>query len=283
MKLFFVIFLVLAQSLFGNSSVPDTLSNKHQKEKKYRDKDEKLFLRGEIGAQGGFDVFLPSELNDYTKDFWNAIINQYYPFGDYDGANEAHSMFIGIHYNFKAGIRIINIFQIEGWLEHFYGVGLQIKSELYRYGYGINTYSEKLTAKYQFIPSYSAYGANLLLTPGAKRKSAFLTIGAGIGKYTGEFKYHEEGTHILNDTLTSFNHTDIYHGSAIGFNGILGITFAPLKYLELELFLTGRYVKIPEVTDNYGNILRNPYRNDKKISLDFSGGGLILGLKVIVP
>jgi hypothetical protein len=250
--------------------------------REHKHRDGRFIIRGAIGAQGGFSLFFPTDLNNYTKDFWNALIDKYYPDESYSGKNEVTPIIIGFHYDLKIALRIFNIVQLEAWKENFYGVGLQIKTEMYRYGYGIG-YSENLSAKYQFIPSYSSFGGNLLFTPGARRKSTFFTLGVGVGQYTGEFKFHKEGTHKINDTVSSFNNTEIYYGSAIGFNGILGVTVAPLKFLELELFFFGRYVKIPLMTNESGQKLINPYRGNEVITMDFTGGGMELGIKFILP
>jgi len=261
--------------------IPDAVSNGQDttsREKKHR--DGRFFIRGAVGVQGGFSLFFPTDLNNYTKDFWNALIDKYYPGESYSGKNEAIPIIIGFHYDLKVALRIFNIVQLEAWKENFYGIGLQIKTEMYRYGIG---YSEYLSAKYQFIPSYSSFGGNILFTPGAKRKSAFFTIGGGVGQYKGEFKYHEEGTHTINDTTSSFNHTQVYHGSAIGFNFIIGVTIAPLKFLEIESFFFGRYVKIPFMTNESGQKLINPYRGNEVMTMDYTGGGIELGIKIILP
>ncbi len=164
-----------------------------------KDPDEKFWIRGAIGAQGGMDIFIPSDVNQFTKDFWNNLIDQYYPYGDYYGGNEAIPMIIGFHYNLKAALRIINVFQVEAWREQFWGIGLQIKTTLYTYGMGTN---QTLTATYQFYPTYNAIGGNLLFTPGAKRKPVFFTVGGGVGKYNGHFRYHEEGTNTVNGIIS---------------------------------------------------------------------------------
>jgi len=248
---------------------------------RYRHRDGNFFIRGAVGAQGGFGVFFPTELNNYTKDFWNALIDQYYPLHNYSGNNPVVPIIIGFNYNIKAALRLINIFQIEAYWENYYAIGLQIKSSFYQYGYGLPDMN--LEATYQFIPKYEAIGGNLLLTPGAKRKSAFFVIGGGLAQYTGSLKYHEEGTSIINDQKTTFNNTKIYKGTVLGYTFTLGVTIAPNKYLELESFITGRLAKIPEIKDEEGNIFRNPYRNNEIVSLDFSGVDLRIGIKFILP
>jgi len=272
--LLFLTFLIFTPVAFSNGQDSTSRGKKHR--------DGRFFIRGAIGAQGGFSLFFPTDLNNYTKDFWNALIDKYYPDENYSGKNEAIPIIIGFHYDLKIALRIFNIVQLEAWKENFYGIGLQIKTEMYRYEYGTG-YNEYLSAKYQFVPSYSSFGGNILFTPGAKRKSTFFTIGGGIGQYKGEFKYHEEGTHTINDTTSSFNNTQVYHGSTIGFNFIIGVTIAPLKFLEIESFFFGRYVKIPFMTNESGQKLVNPYRGNEVITMDYTGGGMEIGIKIILP
>lgn len=279
-KIFQVIFLGIFL-LVQNGMNAQENSSKEKSNRDHKKDSDKFFIRVAAGAQGGFGVFFPTDLNNYTKDFWNALIDQYYPSHNYPGSDKVIPIVIGFDYNLKAVLRIINIFQLEGYWENYYAIGLQIQSSLYQYGYGTQTM--QLDAKYQFIPTYQAWGGNFLLTPGARRRSAFFTIGGGMAKYTGSLKYHDEGTSIVNGVKTTFDNTTIYTGTTFGYTATLGVTYVPWKYLELESFITGRLAKIQEIKDENGIILKNPYRNNEVVSLDFSGIDLRLGVKFIIP
>lgn len=239
----------------------------------------RFFIRGGVGIQGGVSIFFPTELNEYTKDFWDDLVSDFYEWG-YDGNNPVIPIIVGFNYDLKLVLRVVNNIQFEVWREKFYAVGLQFESHFYSYGWGYD--DEELEATYQFQPNYSATGANLLFTPGARKKPVFFTIGAGIGKYDGTFKYHEDGSHIVNDDTYTFDNTKVYQGDVVGYNGVLGLTYVPWKYLELETFITGRMANIPELTYQ-GEVFRNYFRDGKRISLDFSGFDLRLGIKVIIP
>jgi hypothetical protein len=241
--------------------------------------DDRFFIRGGLGVQGGVSFFFPKDLNEYTQDFWDHLTEQYYSWG-YDGNDPIMPIFMGVNYNFKAVIRVINWIQVEGWKEKFIAMGLKFESNFYSYGWGND--NMKLNANYEFKPSYSAYGLNLLITPGARRKPVFFTAGAGFGFYSGMLEYHEDGYQTINENTIYFNDSREYTGDIIGYNGILGLTFVPWKYLELETFLTGRLAKIPELT--CGNeVFNNSFRDNEPVSLDFSGFDIKLGIKFIVP
>jgi hypothetical protein len=277
-----MIFIILGISFFTGVNLFAQDENENNTSNKPENNDKnRFFIRGGIGVQGGFGVFFPADLNQYTKDFWNNLINQYYPSGDYPGNDPVIRIIMGLDYQVKAVLRLINVFQLEAYKEGFYGIGLQFKSDLYSYGYDMQY--QQISATYQFVPGYTALGANLLFTPGARRKPVFFTIGGGIAEYTGTLKYHEEGSQEVNDQTTSFNNTRNYKGDVLGYTGTIGTTYVPWKFLEFEVFLTGRLAKIPELRDEEGNTLVNPYRDNKIISLDFSGIDLRIGLKFIFP
>jgi len=197
-----LLFLLLMQCLPGKTASAGA-------PKKDKDPDDKFWIRGAVGAQGGMDIFFPSDVNQLTKDFWNSLVSQYYPGDDYPGKNEAIPIIIGFHYDLKAALRVINVFQFEAWREQFWGIGLEIRTSLYSYGMGTN---QTLSATYRFVPSYSALGGNLLFTPGAKRKPVFFTIGGGMGRYHGKFDYHEARSNTINGSTHSFNNSSTFTG-----------------------------------------------------------------------
>ncbi|MCK9618039.1 MAG: hypothetical protein M0R21_09425 [Lentimicrobiaceae bacterium] len=235
--------------------------------------------RGGVGVQGGISIFAPKDLNDFTQDFWDNLTNKFYSYG-YDGSDKAIPIIFGVDYRIKAVGRFANAIQIEAWKENFYATGLEIKTDFYMYGYG---YDQHLKANYSFNPTYSAIGASLLFTPGAHKKRAFVTFGAGIGKYEGELEYKRKGYEIVNGQTNTFDETYHYKGDVTGYNATLGFTYVPWRIFEIETFFMGRWAKIPEITDEDGNVFRNQYNNNEKVSLDFTGFDFRLGFKFILP
>ena len=123
---------------------------------------------------------------------------------------------------------------------------------------------------------------SILFVPGARKKQVYFTLGGGIGKYQGELNYHKQGYHSINDSITNFNIIKLYKGETIGYNAIIGLTFSPLRYVEIETFVTGRFAKIPEIKDG-SDVFVNPFKDGKKVPLDFTGIDLRLGIKLIIP
>ena len=122
----------------------------------------KPFLRTGIGVQGGLSVYFPQDLNEYTQDFWDDILNQYHDWG-FDDNQKIMPIFLGINYNFKAFLRIMNLFQVEAWKEKFISSELRINSKFYSNGGGGYYDDIEIKEDYSFKPGYDAIGANILL------------------------------------------------------------------------------------------------------------------------
>jgi len=236
-------------------------------------------IRGIGGIQGGIGLFYPEDLNNFTNDFWDDLINNFYPSGYY-GDNPIVPIIVGVNYRYKVGVRVVNAIQIEGWKEKFFAPGLQIKTDFVTY---TNGNEKRLNATYSFFPSYTASGAGILFTPGASHKRSFFTFGGGAGKYKGQLEYKHKGNTFINNQTNNFDETTLYKGDVIGFDATLGCTYIPWKFIELETFLVGRWAKIPKLTNQYGDDLRNKYNENEFVELDFSGLDFRLGLKIIIP
>ncbi|MBI4726545.1 hypothetical protein HY768_04870 [candidate division TA06 bacterium] len=234
------------------------------------------------GAQIGGSIFFPGDFKEYAFDFWDDLCSQ---FGEC--APEAKAIFLGYSYNYRGVMRFNNLIQVEGWMEKFYGSGVGITANYYLSEYYNGSWTEQeLNAEYNWSPSYKAGGLTVLLTPGAKDKSrmAFLTVGAGLGVYRGTLNYRSKGNYIVNGSqAASWNVNQDFNGKTLGYNAVLGITYAPVDFLETESMFAGRWAKAPELVNDEGDIFTNPYKGNKKVSLDFSGFEIRLGIKLMLP
>jgi len=241
--------------------------------------DNRSDFRVGAGGQVGISFFYPKDMNEYLQDFWDNLLAVYDPF-DYSGAPDLPPVSFGWDYQLKVLVRVINAIQIEAWNENFSGTGMGFKSDFHYWDSYGNTETHK--AKYVFIPTYKTYGMNLLFTPGAIDNFAFFTFGAGIGKYKCSLNIKSDLMDEINGSVTSYKNSENYNGEKWCFNFIIGTTYVPVKFIELESFITGRLARFPEIKDSMGTIFMNPYRNYKHVSLDFSGIDLRIGIKFIL-
>jgi hypothetical protein len=275
-----IVFAVTINSLFTfaqEQQKPDEA--KQQPENKPKD-DKRFFIRGGFGAQGMITLLIPPELTQYTQDFYDNLLDEYYEFGYYPNSINIPPVYAGYGYTLKADLRLINVFQLETWWEKYYSFPLNITMDYYYY-YG--SYTQDINVTYQFKPMYEAKGISLLFVPGSARKSVFFTVGGGIGMYTGRLRMEADGEETINGQTTIIYDLDEYKGSAVGYNGVIGLTYVPWKYLEIETLLSGRYVNIPEITDHYGQPLVNVYSDYEPVALQLIGIDFRLGLKFIFP
>jgi hypothetical protein len=256
--------------------------NENQENKNKKDDDKKFFIRGSIGAQGMITLIFPTDLRNYTQDFYDNLLDDFEDYGYFPDIRRIPPVYAGYGYKLKAGLRLFNVFQIEPWWEKYKSFPLTIRMDSYYYDY-YNDYSRELDVDYKFKPMYEAVGVSLLFVPGSARKTAFFTVGGGIGSYIGKLSIESEGEETINDNKTIISSSKQYEGKAIGYHGTIGMTYVPWKYLELETLLTGRYVNIPELNDQNGQPLINVYSDFEPVALQLSGLDFRFGIKFIFP
>lgn len=226
-------------------------------------------IRLGIGGNLNGGIFFPNDFKDYVFDIWDELTTIFYV-----SSPEPVAIFVGGGGSINGTLCYQNIARFEGWYEYYVGTGAKIMFDVY------STYSSDYHLTLDWSPFYNAYGVNVILTPGANpgKTPVFFSLGGGLGSYNGTLNY------VGDLTSGSFHdHIDInYTGSAIGFNGLAGINFAAGKNLEFDLRVTGKYAKIPKLKGD-GEVLTNPYRNDKTVALDFSSIGISLGMKLLFP
>ncbi len=140
----------------------------------------------------------------------------------------------------------------------FSSVGKTIKVDYFYYDFSDTNYD--FHEQYTFIPGYTAYGANVAVTPPLTSDSDFrLKFGVGLGNYMG------------NLNISTLNEGEsCYEGSKLGFNIFGGIVLASGVVIG-ELLVNYRSVEIPELREQDTNeILRNLYRG-KDVSLNLTG------------
>ena len=246
-------------------------------------RDGRFFIRAGIGAQGFVSFFYPDDINNFTKDFYNNLSYQFKQMGFYSSSgNDIPKFYAGYGYSYKAGLRVLNIFELEPYWDNFYAFPLNMKMD-FTYGNSYyNTY-DSYTANYQFQPIYDERGISLLFVPGSKRKHSFFTIGVGVGNLLGKFIIKTTGSQNIDGNFTDFSNSVSYTGNTTVYHGIIGITSVPWKFLELEFWFNGRYARIPSIKNNQGDELTNINRSDQKVALDFTGIDFRFGLTFIFP
>jgi len=264
------------------SSVAGHPGSEDQDNKNKKDDDKKFFIRGSVGAQGMITLIFPADLRNYTQDFYDNLLDEFEDYGYFPDMMRIPPVYAGYGYKLKAGLRLFNVFQIEPWWEKYKSFPLTIRMDTYYYDY-YNDYSREIDVDYKFKPMYEALGVSLLFVPGSARKSAFFTVGGGIGSYIGKLSIESEGEETINDYTTIISSSKQYEGKAIGYHGTIGMTYVPWKYLELETLLTGRYVNIPELNDQNGQPLINVYSDFEPVALQLTGLDFRFGIKFIFP
>ena len=235
--------------------------------------DFRSTVRGGIGAQGMLVLFFPTDINSYVKDLNAAIKGQ---FAAFISSNESHTMHWRYGYSLNAEIRVCSLIQVEPYWERIYAFPLQI---LYQAMIGVGS----LDATYKYQLSSDEKGVSVLLVPGSKKRSVFLTLGAGFGILDGQFSQSAKGDKWMNGIHTALDYTKTYKGTANAYHGTVGLTFVPWHYLELELLLNGKYALVKTLKDEAGNTFTNVYRENEPVSLNLSGADLRIGCKFIFP
>lgn len=267
--------LVLTLILFicGCSSVfsSDTIQNSGTANGAPK-RDVRFSIRGGIGIQGMLGLFFPTDINSYINDLNTSIKNEFLAF---ISSNESHTIHWGYGYSLNAEIRVYNLLQLEPYWKRFYSFPLQILYEMNSIG--------RLQATYKYQLSSDEKGVSLLLVPGSKKSSLFLTIGVGFGVLQGQFTKSVTGEKWSHGIYTKLDNTRTYKGTANAYHGTVGLTFKPWHYLELEVLLNGKYSLIKTLKDETGATFTNPYRDHEPVSLNFSGVDLKIGCNFIFP
>jgi hypothetical protein len=281
LKSFLILILVINYCFAFSQAPAEKEEPPKQKSKKEKD-DKRFFIRAGIGAQGIVSFIFPTDLNNYTQDFYDHLLDEFYEFGYMPDYSQIPPIFAGYGYALKGDLRLFNVFQIEPWWERFWSFPLQIKMDYYYDDY-YNNYHKEINATYQFIPEYDAQGISLYFVPGSARRHAFITVGGGFGKYSGRVRIEADGTETINGDVDVIYERDLYEGQAWGYNGSIGLTYVPWKYFEIETLLSGKYVNIPELKNQYGEVFRNIYDDNQPVALQLSGIEFRLGMKFIFP
>ncbi len=277
-----IIFLLGIVFTCINCFAQDTVSLNREKQQTHQ-RDGRFIVRAGIGGQGIVSIIFPRDVNAYTKDFYKSLEDYFTEFGYFPTSSmNVPPIFIGYGFSVKGDLRLLNAFQIEPWWDKFYAFPLKMNVDFYYLDYYSN-HNERLTATYEFKPTYDEKGLSLIFVPGSKRKSAFLTLGIGVGILNGAFIIKTNGTHTRNDTITILSKTETFSGKTFGYHMVLGLTFVPWNYLELELLATGRYARIPEIKNADGDVFINEFNGNKPVSLDFTGFDIRFGLRFIFP
>jgi hypothetical protein len=236
-------------------------------------RDSRFSIRGGIGSQGMLVLFFPTDINTYISDLNFKVKKE---FAMFISGSESHTTHWGYGYSLNAEIRVYNLIRLEPYWERFYSFPLQISYQaLISVG--------KLDAMYKFQLSSDEKGVSLLLVPGSKKRSVFITFGAGFGILQGQFSQSITGDKWVNGLYTKLDNSKTYKGTANAYHGTVGLTFVPWHYLELEVLLNGKYSLIKTLKDETGATFTNVYRDNEPVSLNFSGVDLRIGCKFIFP
>ncbi len=245
--------------------------------------DERFFIRGGAGAHGMISFFYPKDINNYTRDFYDHLTDQFEQMGAYASSDDrVPKIFIGYGYSFKACLRIFNVFELEPYWDNFFTFPLNMKMDFTYQNY-YNSHYGSYTATHQFQPVYDEKGLSLLFVPGSKRKRTFLTIGFGIGNLQGKFNTQTTGEQNIDGKVSNLSNSESYSGSTTAYHGVIGITTVPWKFLELEFRWNGRYARIPEISNSQGRYLTINDQSKHNVVLDFSGIDFRFGITFIFP
>lgn len=244
---------------------------------------EKFFIRAGAGAHGMISFFYPNDINNYTREFYDHLMDQFIQIGFHTSSDSrVPKIFIGYGYSVKACLRIFNVFELEPYWDNFYAFPLNMKMDFFYNNYYNGEYGS-YTATHKFQPVYEEKGLSLLFVPGSKTKRTFLTIGFGIGHLQGKLNKQTTGKQNINGVITDLANSESYAGSTTAYHGVIGITTAPWKFLELEFRWHGRYARIPCISNSKGSYLTINDKSVENVALDFSGIDFRFGINFIFP
>ena len=237
---------------------------------------ERTPLRLGVSVNGGVGFFYPSAANDFVQYALDSEVDTLRTLLSSVPELNPVPLLVNVPVQVLAFARVTDSFQAEAWWEAgtANGSGWTLDESIH-YGFEMAAFHEKVT----FTPSWRALGANAVYLAGGPNGRMHPMFGAGLGYYTGTFLMEYSG---YNSAGAAWNDKYRYVGKGFGANLIAGLSFALVRNLELGLRVTGRYANIPELKRD-GVVLRNPDRENEKVSLNLSGIDFRLGASVVMP